>query len=160
VTYFDSINRARLFYKKHLCQQPVTANMRVFVCLLSVFALCQGNNCTTTLGLHFTVSAGRYCQRVRTSTATQQINVRLTKGLCGYEVCDYITYIDAMLLAVPSPHHGSCAYHVSGSVLCCLSRNKYTINTPAKTNKILLTSRQLHYLTQTHIQDTVPVEVQ
>jgi hypothetical protein len=69
-------------------------------------------------------------------------------------------YLNAIQLTVPSPLYGSCTYHVSGSVLCCLSRNKYTINTRDKTNKIALryltanlsTSRQFHYLTQTHIQ--------
>jgi len=67
-------------------------------------------------------------------------------------------YINVKLLTVPSEHCGSCTYHVSGSVLWSLSRNKYRINTRAKTNKIALrqfaaswsTSRHLHYVTHKH----------
>jgi hypothetical protein len=71
--------------------QPIPVTMRVFVCLLSALALCQGNHFTTTLGLQFTMATGHYCQRVHTSTATHQINVCLTEKLCGYEMCAHVT---------------------------------------------------------------------
>jgi len=91
VTYFDSINTAGRYYQNHLCHQPIPVSMRVFVCLLSAFALCQGNHLTTTYRLQFTMATGHYCRQVLTSTATHQINVCLTEELCGYEICAYIT---------------------------------------------------------------------
>ena len=91
VTYFDSINTAGRYYQNHLCHQPIPVSMRVFVCLLSAFALCQGNHFTITLRLQFTMTTGHYCQQVHTSTATHQSNVCLTEELCGYEICAYIT---------------------------------------------------------------------
>jgi hypothetical protein len=136
-----------------------TSQQRVFVCLLSALALCQGKHFTTTLELQFTVPTGHLCHRVHTSTATHLTNARLK----SYTDIKYsLHYLHPMLLGMSSLHHGRCAYHVSGSVLCCLSRKEYTINTRAKTNKISLryvyftanlsTSRHLHYLTQTNNQ--------
>jgi len=129
--------------------------MRVFVCLLSAFALCQGIHFTITLRLQFTMATGHYCQQVHTSTATHTISVCLTEELCGYEICAYITLTWSCLQCL---HYGSCKYHVSGSVLCFLSRNKYKVNTRTNINKITLqqftanqsTCRHLHYLTHKH----------
>jgi hypothetical protein len=136
-----------------------TNQQRVFVCLLSALTLCQSNNFTTTLGLQFPVSTGLHCHRVHTFAATHPNNARLK----SYADIKYsLHYLNPMLLAVPSPHHDSCAYHVSGSLLSCLSRKEYKINTRANTNNISLrhvyftanlsTSRQFHYLTQTNNQ--------
>ena len=82
---------ANVLPQQLLSHQPLPASMRVFVCLLSALALCQGNHFFTTLRLQFSMATGQYCQQVHTSTATHQINVCLTEELCGYEIYAYIT---------------------------------------------------------------------
>ena len=91
VTYFAGINTMWCPIKSLLGAQSVPATMRIFVCLLSALALCQGNQLGTAHRPVFTLTAtNAKLSKVPAfsddkSTSRRPINAHLTKKIRGNE---------------------------------------------------------------------------